>query len=175
MELIDGDITLKQFTLADVEKLFQRIDKNREYLREWLPWVDDTKTVKDSKAFIQSTLENKNALHCGIWYKGELVGAIGFHYIHPTNKKAEIGYWLAADFQGKGIMTTACKMLIDYGFKKLDLHRIEISCAKKNMKSQAIPIRLGFTKEGLFRESGFVNGEFKDHEYYGLLVSEWME
>jgi ribosomal-protein-serine acetyltransferase len=54
-----------------------------------------------------------------------------------------VGYWMSADYQGRGIMTDCCKALLNYGFGALGLNRIEIRARTDNVKSRAIPIRLG--------------------------------
>jgi ribosomal-protein-serine acetyltransferase len=84
-----------------------------------------------------------------------------------------IGYWLAAPWQGKGIMTTACAALIDHAFKELKLHRVEIRCATGNARSRAIPERLGFVKEGVIRQGEWVNDRFLDLAVYGMLATDW--
>ena len=137
MKLIDGDIELKQLAMENSDQLFRLTDKNRDYLRAWLQWVDGTKTVEDTKTFIQFTLDNKNAIHFGIWHQGNLVGVIGYHFIHKENRKGHIGYWLDESSQGKGMMTIACRLIINYGFDELNLNRVEISCAVGNEKSCA--------------------------------------
>jgi ribosomal-protein-serine acetyltransferase len=65
-------------------------------------------------------------------------------------------------------------MLITYGFKVLGLHRIEIKTATNNLKSQAIPEKLNFKKEGILREAELVNNKFLDLYLYSILSFEWM-
>ena len=77
--------------------------------------------------------------------------------------------------QGKGIMTQACKRLIQYGFEKMNLHRMEINVVPENLKSLAIPKKLGFYHEGTIRESLFFNNKFYDGEKYSLLKREWIK
>lgn len=175
MKLTDNNITLKPLNLDDSDVLFQLTDKNRNYLRKWLPWVDATKTIEDSKSFIQSTGDNKDAAHFGIWFNENLVGVIGYHFIHKSNRKGHIGYWLDEKSQGKGFMTAACRLLIKFGFEELNLNRIEISCAVDNDKSCAIPERLGFQQEGIFRQAEWLYDHFVDHKFYALLKKDWKE
>ncbi|HSI90037.1 MAG TPA: GNAT family protein, partial [Adhaeribacter sp.] len=108
-----------------------------------------------------------------IRHEGQLAGNIGLYHIDHQNKIAAIGYWLGAAFQGKGIITEACRKLIAYGFTELNLNRIEIKCGTGNLKSQAIPERLGFTKEAILRQAELVNGNFQDLYLYSLLKEEW--
>lgn len=160
---------------TDAEAFFNLVDKNRTYLRQWLPWVDATKTVEDTQKYVQSCLssfEKKEGIDLGIWYEGQWVGSVGFHYWDKINRKDTIGYWLAEGFQGKGIMTDAVKALMKYGFETMNLNRIEILCAVENTKSRAIPERLGFKNEGVARENEWLYDHFIDAVAYSLLESE---
>ncbi|MBM7587720.1 ribosomal-protein-serine acetyltransferase [Bacillus pakistanensis] len=177
---MNNDITLRSFTVDDSEELFQLTDRSREYLGKWLPWIDYTKEVNDTKEWIQASL--KGVVETGgyiktaaIIYKGSIAGTIGFNIIDQTNKSGVIGYWIGEDFQGKGIMTQACKALIDYGFRELDLNRVEINVATGNLKSKAIPERLGMTLEGTKRQVEKIGGKFHDHFVYSILADEWQK
>ena len=170
------DLELRLRTEADVEAFFKVTDKNRTYLRQWLPWVDATKTADDTRKYIQSSIskfEKKESVDLGIWYEGQWIGSIGFHYWDKANRKDTIGYWLAEDFQGKGIVTDAVRALIKYGFEEMNLNRIEILCAVENTRSRAIPERLGFKNEGVTRQCEWLYDHFVDSVTYSLLVSEW--
>jgi ribosomal-protein-serine acetyltransferase len=172
----DEDVCLRLFNHQDAKELFCLTDSSRHYLREWLPWVDHTTTVEDSKSFIVMTLQqfaSNNGFQTGIWYQGELAGVIGFHGMDWVNKKASIGYWLGEQFQGKGLMTKACHVFVRHAFTQLQLNRLEIRCAVGNKKSRAIPERLGFRKEGVVREAEWICDHFVDHVIYGMLTREW--
>ncbi len=161
---------------ADAKEVFDLIDSNRDFLRQWLPWVDATRTVEDTRKYIRSTAENfqeEKGLDLGIWYDNQWVGSIGFHFWDKANRKDTIGYWLAQDFQGKGIVTDSVRALAAYGFQKMNLNRIEILCAVENTKSRAIPERLGFKNEGITRECEWLYDHFVDSVTYSLLRREW--
>jgi RimJ/RimL family protein N-acetyltransferase len=79
----------------------------------------------------------------GIWYEGRLAGVIGYHALDWENRTTEVGYWLGEEQQGKGLVTAACRALVDHAFGELGLNRVVISCATENKKSCAIPERLG--------------------------------
>lgn len=173
---IDEDISLRMLTNNDADRLFEITDQSRIYLREWLPWVDQTKTIKDSETFIQMSIQmyiDRIGLTTGIFYKNVLVGVAGFNRIDWENKIGYIGYWLANDYQGRGIMTRAVRALINFAFNEYELNRIDIRAASGNIKSQAIPKRLGFTNEGLLRQTEWLYDHFVDHIVYSLLKSEW--
>ena len=157
------------------EELFQLIDRQRAYLGKWLIWVERTKSVQDSFSFLQeANIFNQGGkqLTTIIKYNNKIVGAIGFVKLDLLNKNGEIGYWISENMQGKGIITNACKKLIDYAFKQLKLNRIVLKTDAQNTKSKAIAIRMGFTHEGTLRDDRWRNGSFRDTELYSLLKKE---
>lgn len=175
---INEKLALKLRHIEDAEVVFALTDKNREHLRPWFPWVDSTLTPEDTKKFLEGELEKfekKVAVDLGVWYEGAWVGSMGFHTINVANEWGEIGYWIAKEYEGKGIMTQCVKAMITYGFHDLNLHRIQIKCDANNTKSKAIPERLGFIFEGTVRENHKRNGEFSDGLIYGLLKNEWKD
>ena len=88
-------------------------------------------------------------------------------------KNTELGYWLGAGYEGRGLATKACRALIQHAFRELGLHRVEIRCMSGNLKSRRIPERLGFAKEGILRQVHCRGDHFDDHVVYGLLANEW--
>jgi len=168
---------LKLLEERHAEELFPLIDQSRESLREWLPWVDGTKTVDDSKDFIRAGLKqfsDNNGFQAGIWHHGKLAGVIGLHHIDWSNQATSIGYWLSREFEGKGLMTETCRAVIDYCFHELKLNRIEIRVATGNHKSLAIPERLGFQKEGCLRSSEKLYDKYVDHNVFSLIRNNSM-
>lgn|SRR5690625_38667 len=173
---VDEEITLKMLNAADAEELFAITDRSREYLREWLPWLDNTKSVDDSLQFIKNNFQlyaERKGVTAGIFYNGSLAGVAGYNELDWVNKIAYIGYWLDIEHQGKGIMTRAVRALTDYAFEEFDLNRVDIRAAVGNVKSRAIPERLGYKKEGVLRQSEWLYDHFVDHAVYSMLKSEW--
>jgi ribosomal-protein-serine acetyltransferase len=174
---IDDESELRTYEEEHAEEVFAVVDRNREYLREWLPWVDNTVSVENILDFIRQGLiqqANDDGFQAGIWYQGRFAGGIGYHYIDRLNRKTEIGYWLDASLQGKGLMTRACKVMISYAFHEYGLNRVEIHCASGNTRSRAIPERLGFTQEGVLREASWLYDHFVDSVVYAMLAREWL-
>lgn len=170
------DAELRLLEESHAEELFDLMDRNRAHLREWLPFLDFTQSPADSLHFIRSTrqqLADNAGIQCGIFYKGKLAGVIGVHAINWLNKKTSIGYWLGAEFQGRGLMTAATRALVDHAFTAWKLNRVEIHCATGNVKSQAIPERLGFVREGISRQSEWLYDHYVDHYNFAMLASEW--
>jgi len=173
---VDEEIELRVLTQAHAGPLFAITNRNRGYLRRWLPWVDGTRTARDTSKFIRGgrrQLLRNDGFQAGIWYRGELVGAIGYHYWNWAVRKTEIGYWLAEPFQGKGIATRAVRTLVDHAFRDLGMDRVEIRAAAGNARSYAIAERLGFTREGTLRGAEYSSKRAVDQVVYGLIRGEW--
>ena len=162
--------------LCHAEELFALIDANREHLRPWLPWVDRETSPETSRGFIREMLfkfASGTDLLAGVRYEGRLAGAIGLHDINTHSGTAEIGYWLGAEFEGKGLMTRACAAMLGHAFDDMKLNRIQIRVEPANNRSRAIPRRLGFHYEGTLRQINRIHDRFADLELYSMLKSEW--
>ena len=162
--------------MSDADELFTVCDTNRKFLREWLPWLDRTRAVSDTRGFIENALrqrDNNQGFQALILVRGKIAGLVGYHRIDWTNRHTSLGYWLAESFQGRGLMTRSCQVLVDHAFAALNLHRIAIACAPGNTRSRAIPQRLGFTFEGVLRANEWLYDHYVDHEIYSQLQSEW--
>jgi ribosomal-protein-serine acetyltransferase len=169
-------IEIRLFEIKDAEAIFAAVERNREYLRQWLPWVDFTSSPEDLRRFITKVREqfaSGRGPQCGIWVDRALAGSVGCHPIDWANRNCSIGYWIEEAHQGKGIMTRCCENLLDYVFDDLGLHRATIQCGVANTRSCAIPQRLGFTREGVTRDGEWVNDRFLDLVCWGMLDQEW--
>lgn len=173
---LDDDIELRPFASRYAEELFALIEDNRDYLAHWFPWADKTKTSGDLAGFIKAgrqQLADENGFQAGIWLHGTLVGSVGLHYINGWAKATEVGYWLAQDKQGQGVMTRVLAGLCTLCFEDYDLNRIEIRCAENNRKSRAVPKRLGFKQEGVIRHMAYTKDGWVDFVIYGMLATDW--
>lgn len=159
--------------MLDAREMFSLIDKNRTYLRRWLPFIDVTTAVADSEAYLSSVEEQaeRNPVFV-IRFYGKLVGLVGFKDTDYDNLRTEIGYWLAENFQHKGIMTSCVRTLVDFAFNDMGMHRIQIRVAEGNTASRRIPLRLGFQKEGVERDGEMLEpGRFVNLETFSLIVN----
>lgn len=159
------------------DEVFALVDKDRKHLRPWLPWVDRSTEPAITRSFILNSLEqfaHNDILTSGIWYEGRFAGVVGTVPINWADLSVEIGYWIGKEFEGRGLVTQGTRALIRHAFEEWKLNRIVIRCATGNIRSQAIPKRLGFELEGTLRQAHLVNGEFQDLFLYSLLLSDWM-
>jgi ribosomal-protein-serine acetyltransferase len=174
---IDEDLCLEQLNISHAQGIFDLINSNREYLRKWLTFVDNTKTLKDTEnyiSYIDESSENVNSeTVISILFRNKLLGIISIKKVDWANRIAEVGYWLGEQYQGKGIITRSCKAILDYAFSQMGINRIEIKCGVGNERSCHVPRRLGFTFEGVERDGELVNDIFIDLEVYSILKREW--
>jgi len=173
---IDAGLELHPVSIDDAAELFAAIHRNRERLRQWLPWVSEHYAFHDALRFLEEkAAENARggALTTVIRSNGQLCGAIGLHKIDAQNRASSIGYWLDADFEGRGFVTRACRALVETGFRHYRLHRIEIRCATGNYRSAAIAQRLGFVEEGVLRESEWLYDHWVDLRVFSLLQTRY--
>jgi ribosomal-protein-serine acetyltransferase len=169
---VNDAVQLALIAPAHAQAVYDLVVANRDYLRPWLGWVDNMKDI----GFIEYFIRNCEQHHLDgtdhafvILENGTVLGRIGIYKIDTHNRIGEIGYWIAADAQGRGIITQACQAMIGYCFDTLQLNRIEIKCATENVKSQAIPERLGFVQEGILRQAEFLHGRFVDLVLYAMV------
>lgn len=174
--LISKALELRLLDLSHRDDLFTLVDRNRNYLREWLPWVDATRSPADLESFLKSAInqrESNRGPQYAVFYEAVMCGLCGFHPFDLNNKVASIGYWLSEEYSGKGIITLSVKALLEVGFREHGLNRIEIACATQNTRSSAIAERLDFNFEGVLPEREYLNGRYVDHAIYSMLASEF--
>jgi ribosomal-protein-serine acetyltransferase len=154
---------------------FAVVDRERDRLREWLPWVDQTTSVKDTRRYYESVERLDSAgdgVHAVIRLNDVLVGHADLR-LNPPHPNGEVGYWLSESAVGRGLMTRVVAELLDIGFRDFGLHRIQLQAATENTRSRAVAERLGMVYEGLRREAEQVAAGFVDLAVYAVLVHEW--
>ena len=174
---LDGTAVLQPVTLADAASLYACVERNRDRLQLWMPWTDGTRSVADVRAFIEHSTsapaERPSAMECAILVDGVVQGMTGLNRISWPHRLANIGYWLDADHEGRGLVTRACTHLVNHAFSEWDLHRIEIRAASHNRPSRSVAQRLGAQHEGTLRGAECILGEFHDMAVYSLLAPQW--
>lgn len=171
---IDDDAVVRTFTPDDAEEVFALVEANRARLEAWMPWTESTRSAADVVDFIERSLASEHDLEAnGIWVDGRAAGTIGLR-VNLLVNNGELGYWIGEEFEGRGLVTRACRLFIDHAFGQLGLHRISLHAGVENRRSRAVAERLGFTEEGVIRDGDRVGGgRYVDLVAYGLLEHEW--
>jgi ribosomal-protein-serine acetyltransferase len=173
--LLESGIELQPVQIADAVELYEAIDRNRARLGQWLAWATANYCLEDTARFLADRMVENDAriaLTLVIRHKGRLCGSIGLHRFDPRNRSSSIGYWIDAESEGQGMITQACRAIVNAGFSEYGLHRIEIRCASANQRSAAVPLRVGFREEGLLREAEWLYDHFVDLRVFSRLQTD---
>lgn len=116
---------------------------------------------------------NENLLIC-LKSNDEIIGVINFSQIfYGGFKNAYLGYYLFAEFSGKGLMTEALNLALKYAFNNLKLHRLEANIQPQNQASINLVKRCGFAKEGFSPKYLKIGGKWCDHERWAIIKENW--
>lgn len=172
---VDKQIQFLQPTVEMAEELFQLVDSNRTHFRQFLDFVDETKTVADEEAYLKMKLkgeiEGTDRLFL-IEYEGVLVGSIDLHYINKVHKRAEIGYMLAEAYTKKGIMRRAVHKVCALAFDDMGLNKLTIIADSENQPSNQVAKSCGFTFVATDRQEMCLYDELRDMNRYALLKQD---
>ena len=155
-ELRGEHVLVRPYCESDAEALFEAINESRDHLRPWLPFADEHQTIDESRNWIIHTMAQwllRNDLNLSIWdlSTGRYLGDAGLHPHDWEIGFFEIGYWLRASAEGFGFVTEAVQLLTNYALDSLQANRLEIRCDELNVRSAAVPKRLGYVLEGRLR------------------------
>lgn len=174
--VIDKDTQLRPMEERHARALFALVDEGRAYLREWQNWPDRIRTVNDMRTLIQRSRHKrrrKQGYDAVILYRGRPVGKIGYVFIDWKERRTEIGYWLGQQYQGKGLMTRACRVLVDYALTEMGLDSVRIRCAAPNERSAAIPRRLGFLYQPQISNDVWIHGRIYEELVFVMTQARW--
>ena len=171
MKLKGTNINLRKLKKSDASSITKYAD-NMDIARYTTlphPYTGAEEFIKKT----QKGLRKKTGYELGIEYKGEIVGMMGLSSIDKTNKNAEFGYWLGKPFWRKGFTFEAAKLMIEFGFKELELERIYAKVLTQNIASAKLLEKLGFKHEGLLRRRMIRFGTWYDAHIYSMLKEEF--
>lgn len=174
--MISDSVELRLLEERHSRDFFDLVGRNRERLLHWCPWLNQVETIEKTAALLRekrARFADGNGFTAGFFENEKLIGVIALEYIDKANLSTEIGYWLDANVEGHGLVTAACRKLIDYAFGELGLQRVQIRCASENVRSRAIPEKFGFTREGIIRQCERLHDRTVDLVIYGMLPAEW--
>lgn len=172
---VNEETQLRLLEERHVEEYFALIERNKEHLHAWVAVEAYEGSVETLRAYVKQRLlqfANGEGYHLGIWHQDALVGILDYR-LNWRRRKVELGYWIDATMEGKGLVTQACRTMVRHAFEEHELHKVEISCATDNTRSRAVAERLGFTQEGILRQTDRLHDRYVDGVFYGLLVDGW--
>ncbi len=171
-----GALSLVPISDTYAPALFAIVARDREHLRQWQNWPDTIRTLNDMHDLIRIS-QTKTRQQLGydmvILHDDVVAGKVGIVYIDHRTGTAEIGYWLGADFQGLGLVTRATWLITGHVICVNEVSNVYVRCAAPNLRSRAIPERLGFVYAGIQRQQVWIHGEPLDDTLYVMTAKAW--
>ncbi|HPT20648.1 MAG TPA: GNAT family protein [Bacteroidales bacterium] len=159
---------LRPWRQSDIESLVKYAN-NPDIAKNLTNAFPHPYTQQSGEAYLETVCSQKPVRVFAIEADGEAVGSIGVFPqtdIHCQN--AEMGYWLAEPFWGKGIMTSAIKQMVDYAFRTFDINRVYARPFGSNKASQRVLEKSGFKLEARFKDVLLKNGRTEDELIYAI-------
>jgi ribosomal-protein-serine acetyltransferase len=172
---IDDSLTLGELRESDIDELAAAVRENLEHIGPWQVWAVKDYGETQAREFIERNLavEDPKGQSFGIFFEGKIAGCCGY-VPREEHNVAEIGYWIAREHQGKGIVTRCTRALADHAFRDLNVEFVEIRAAALNLRSRAVAERLRFEMVER-RKNGhpLPNGIIDDLVIYSMHKRNW--
>ncbi len=170
--LTTGRLVLRELSLADAPALFAMRSDERIMRHIGRPIATG---LEDAIALIERIVKERSTnegITWGMTLRDDdtVIGTIGYYRLKLEHHRGEIGYMLAADHWGKGLMGEALDAAVACGFERFRFHSIEAVTDPRNAPSNKLLERHGFVREGLFKENYYWNGEFQDSAVWSKLA-----
>jgi RimJ/RimL family protein N-acetyltransferase len=172
-------VTVRPYDEADAPALWAAIEESRAHLAPWMPWVSTYHAPRDASAAVRrfrAKWLTREDLHVVIFDRSNnrLLGGSGLHRMDWQIRRFEIGYWLRPSATGHGYATETVQLLTRLAFDTLAANRVEIRMDVENVRSRAVPERLGFPLEGRLRRAApGVDGQAHDVWIYALVREDF--
>lgn len=165
---------LRKWAPADLGSLLKYAN-NFEIAKNLMNRYPYPYTEEDGRRFISFASGEGSSHIFAVEIEGEAAGSIGIHLMDDIFcKNAELGYWLAEPFWGRGIATLAVQQILDYAFESFDIDRVFARPFHTNLASQKVLEKVGFAQEAHFRNTIFKNGNFYDELIYAVRRENWL-
>ncbi|MFZ3597100.1 GNAT family N-acetyltransferase [Streptomyces sp. BH104] len=172
----DGNAELRPLEPWHAEEFLAHLDRGRDFIGRFIPFGQDARDAEGARALLQRYADKRAAdsgsLH-GIWLDGKLVGGVLFRVFDASAGTCEVGCWLEPAATGRGLVTRAARVLIDWAVDERGIHRVEWIAAAGNAPSIGVARRLGMRRDGVLREAFLYDGVRHDEEIWSVLAPEW--
>ncbi|MBR7838833.1 GNAT family N-acetyltransferase [Actinospica durhamensis] len=175
IELGDG-AELRPLQPFQAEEFLAHMDRGREAIDPWISFATRSTDLDSARATLQGFADEQaqDTLHAfGIWLEGTLVGGVMLVRFDAEAGVCELGCWMEAAGQGRGLVTTASRHLIEWAFTQRGMHRVEWRARVDNVRSTNVARRLGMSLDGVLRQAIPFSGQRHDLEVWSLLANEW--
>jgi RimJ/RimL family protein N-acetyltransferase len=165
-----NSVTLRTIEEEDLEFLRDAI--NDPEVREGLIMARPI-NAEQEREYFEERVSSEDGVNLAICVDEEIVGTVGLSDVDQRAGNCEIGVWVAPEFHGRGYGTEASRLLTQYAFDELRMHRVLARVLATNEASARIWEKLGFEEEGVHRDEAFTDGEYVDIRYFSVLEDEW--
>jgi ribosomal-protein-alanine N-acetyltransferase len=178
LKLVGDRIILRDQVVDDLDAIHQWLaDPETSRFLSWATRTKEETLLHLAEGICEQLKEDRQKYYLTMVLKdeGTVIGDAGIEVKKrgPGGGEGEIGYFLIKRYWGRGYATEAARLVIDYGFSQLGLHRITASCLAANAASERVMQKCGMVKEGMLRKSDFRQGEWQDRLCYSVLREEW--
>ncbi len=174
--LSDGNILMRAPQGRDFRNWAAARAESRNFLQRWEPrWAPDELSLRAWRGRVVHAQRERrqgsghNFLIFPVDQSVVFGGISVFNIRRGVSRSGQIGYWMSVDHAGKGHMSAALTLLVDYAFGELKLHRIEAACIPGNERSIRLLENAGFQREGLLKSYLQIDGKWQDHFLYALI------
>ena len=155
----------------------EHLDRARDHFEEFLSWPGTIHDADAAQTWIQRYADKRAAGEgdaYGIWVDDVLRGGVLFPVFHPARRVCEIGVWLDPAASGRGLVTLACREMIDWAVRRRGMRRVEWFAAVDNLRSNAVAKRLGMVHEGVLRQAYRLGDVQLDVAAWSMLADDWL-
>jgi ribosomal-protein-serine acetyltransferase len=176
--LVDDEIVLVLAEERHAQAMTDLIKRNQRRLARWEPWAEQPATLDSTRAYIRAALEDflrgcQVSTIIALDGGRRFIGRCGMR-INPHANSGDIGYWIDAEFEGRGITRRATQALVSSAFTELSLKRVDLRTSVENRRSRALAERLGFSFEGIHARGLRFAHRIDDLALYTVTAEQWI-
>jgi ribosomal-protein-serine acetyltransferase len=156
------------------KELWEAAERSMPELGSWMAWAADS-SLEETESFAtraEAQWASGTGFHFMIVQEADVIGAVSIEVHGPLERIGELGYWVRSDRSGHGFATEAAESMVDFAFETIGLHRLELRAGVDNRASQRVAEKVGFQREGTFREASRGAESTYDSYLYGLLATD---
>ncbi len=175
--VVDDEIVLVLAEERHAQLMTELIKRNQSRLARWEPWAEQPATISSTRAYIRAALEDflrgcQISTIIALDGGGRFIGRCGLR-INPHAGSGDIGYWIDAEYEGRGITRRAAHALVTAAFSELDLKRVDLRTSVENKRSRGLAERLGFSFKGTHARGLRFANRTDDLALYTVTAQEW--
>jgi RimJ/RimL family protein N-acetyltransferase len=176
-ELSDGQILIRPYSAEDTSAVYEAVRESINEISAWMPWCHADYAIEETSAFILSRAEawsNDREYTFGIFDAGtgKFLGSTGLNFINRVHNCANLGYWVRSSWTGRGVASSATRLVARFGLESCGFQRIEILAAVGNLPSQRAAEKAGALREAVLRKRLLLGNEPQDAVLYSLVAED---